>query len=76
MYMSRHFHLILSETQYAFLTTASERTSLSVGELIRRAVDAKYPGIATTPSRREFTLSVWRQRAAPGSGRRAGVSLD
>jgi Ribbon-helix-helix domain len=76
MPMSRRFHLILSDAQYADLSTASERTSLSIAELIRRALEDKYPALASTPSRREFTFSLWRQRAAPGNGRRTGLRLD
>lgn len=40
--MSRRFQLTLSEAQYAFLNGEAERSSVSVAELIRRAIDATY----------------------------------
>jgi hypothetical protein len=43
--LSHRFQVILSETQYMFLTAESNRSSVSVAELIRRAIDATYgPG--------------------------------
>ncbi|NUR76694.1 MAG: hypothetical protein HOQ28_10475 [Thermoleophilia bacterium] len=40
--MSRRFQLILSETQYQFLSAEANRSSVSVAELIRRAIDGTY----------------------------------
>jgi hypothetical protein len=40
--LSRRFQLILSEAHYAFLSAESNRSSVSVAELIRRAIDATY----------------------------------
>jgi hypothetical protein len=74
--MSRRVHLTLSDQQHDFLVRASERTSLSVAELVRRAIDEKYPGSAAAPNGREFTLALWRRPAVPNSGRRSGIRLD
>jgi hypothetical protein len=40
--LSRRFQLILSETQYRFLSAESNRSSVAVAELIRRAIDDTY----------------------------------
>jgi hypothetical protein len=74
--MSRRLHIMLTDDQYAFLTRASQRTSLSIGELIRRAVDEKYPVNRESRLRGEFTLAVWRRPKTPEQGRRSGVPLD
>ena len=74
--MSRRLHLTLTDAQYAYLSTASERTSLSVAELVRRALDEKYPASRPRPPVHDgVTVAVWRhpQRDA---GRRRGVRLD
>jgi hypothetical protein len=67
---------MLTDEQYAFLTRASERTSLSIGELIRRAVDEKYPVTRESHLGREFTLALWRRPTHPERGRRSGFRLD
>jgi hypothetical protein len=74
--MSRRFQLTLTDAQYAYLTRASERTSLSVAELIRRALDEKYPANGGFRPGREFTLSVWRRPSAWEQNRRSGLRLD
>ena len=71
--MSKRFQLMLSDRQYAYLYRASERTSLSVAELVRRALDEKYPASADPQIASEFTLAVWRP---PVGGRRPGLSLE
>ena len=74
--MSRRLHLTLTDAQYAYLSTASERTSISVAELVRRALDEKYP--ASRPRRTavdELTVAVWRHPERT-SGRRRGARLD
>ncbi len=73
--MSRRLHITLTDEQYDYLNHASERTSLSVAELIRRAIDEKYPASSGTASRREFTVAVWRRPGAGGQGRRSGIRL-
>ena len=67
---------MITDEQYSFLTRASERTSLSIGELIRRAVDEKYPASRGTRLGREFTLALWRRPKHPEYGRRSGVRLN
>jgi hypothetical protein len=43
--LSHRFQLVLSEKQYVFLTAEANRSSVSVAELIRRAIDTAYaPG--------------------------------
>jgi len=74
--MSRRFQIMLTDEQYAYLTRASERTSLSVAELIRRALDEKYPASGAFRPGREFTLSVWRRPTASEASRRSGLRLD
>jgi hypothetical protein len=74
--MGRRFNLILEERQYRALTAESERQSVSVAELIRRAVDAAFgfdeqrrvPGV-------ELSVSVWRRPDGAVVGRRPGVRL-
>jgi hypothetical protein len=67
---------MITDEQYAYLTRASERTSLSVGELIRRAVDEKYAVARAPRLGREFTLALWRRPNDAGRGRRSGFRLD
>jgi hypothetical protein len=76
--MSRRLQIILSDTQYAYLSRASSQTSLSMSELIRRALDERYPASRGQASESEFTIAVWRRPAdAPAnSGRRAGLRFD
>jgi hypothetical protein len=40
--MSRRFQIVLTERQYAFLGSEADRSSVSVAELIRRAIDTTY----------------------------------
>ena len=43
--MAHRLHIVVSSNQYAFLTDESKRSSVSMGELIRRALDSTYgPG--------------------------------
>jgi len=74
--MSRRFHITLSDGQYDYLTRASERTSLSVAELIRRAVDEKYPASRELRQGREFTFALWRRPPGPAEARRSGIRLS
>ena len=62
--MSRRFHVTLSDDQYAYLSLASERTSLSVAELVRRAIDEKYPASASSARR-----PIGSSRSRSGAGR-------
>jgi hypothetical protein len=75
--MSQRFHITLSDSQFVYLSRASERTSLSVAELIRRAVEDKYhPSGSGRRSHTEFTVAVWRRPLDNEQGRRGGVRLE
>ena len=75
--MPREFHFLLTDEQHRWLERESSRTSVSVSELIRRAVDRTYrvdaPAVARRPSGLELRLTFWRRRVF---GRRAGVRFD
>jgi hypothetical protein len=64
--MSRRLHITLSEDQYAFLNEEANRSSLSVAELVRRALDTTY--VLAGPGR----VTVSEQTR----GRRAGKNSD
>jgi hypothetical protein len=40
--MARRFHVMLTPAQYTFLSNEARRSSVSMGELIRRAIDTTY----------------------------------
>jgi len=40
--MSHRFQIVLTEKQYVFLQDEADRSSVSVAELIRRAIDSTY----------------------------------
>jgi len=40
--MARRLQILLSSTQYDFLTEEAQRSSVSIAELIRRAIDTTY----------------------------------
>lgn len=61
--MAHRLHLVISSAQYAFLTDESSRSSVSMGELIRRAIDSTY---APSGDRRVHVITHTL-------GRRAGV---
>ena len=75
--MSRRLQIIVTDRQYDYLNEASERTSLSMSELVRRALDTKYPAAgADVPAWSQFTMAVWRRPRELGTGRRPGLRLD
>jgi hypothetical protein len=64
-------HVLLTDAQRDFLRNESARSGLSMGELVRRALDATYP----LPPRRqvggfEFSVGFWRRLDAAVTGRR------
>jgi hypothetical protein len=64
--MARRLHITISEEQYAYLDEEAERSSVSIAELVRRALDTTYA--LAGPARVtiiEHTL-----------GRRSGKSVD
>ena len=74
--MSQRFHITLTDRQFVYLSRASERTSISIAELIRRAVEDKYhPSGDGLRSHSEFTVAVWRRPLDGDRGRR-GVRLE
>jgi hypothetical protein len=72
--MSRRFNFYLEDAQYDVLTAESERASISVAELIRRAIDRAFE---LDSSRRtggfELSVGVWKRPDAAVVGRRSGV---
>jgi hypothetical protein len=68
--MSRRTQITLSNRQYDLLRYESSRSSLSMAELVRRAIDTTYQP-RTRPSVRgyELTLGLWRQPDAAVVGR-------
>jgi hypothetical protein len=64
-------HVLLTDSQHDFLRNESARSGLSMGELVRRAVDATYP---LAPRRQvggfEFSVGLWRRLDAAVTGRR------
>lgn len=69
--MGMRTHVILREDQREYLLNESARTGLSVGELVRRALDTTYR-IRPRPQIGGFELSVglWRRLDAAVTGRR------
>jgi hypothetical protein len=64
-------HVLLADVQHEFLRNESARTGLSMGELVRRALDSTYP----LPPRRqvggfELNVGIWRRLDAAVTGRR------
>ena len=75
--MTRRFNFYLEDAQYDALTLESERSSLSVAELIRRAIDGAFGFDEPRRTRGvELSFGVWRRPDAAVVGRRSGVRLD
>ena len=73
--MSRKTQVTLTDRQHLFLVTESDRTGLSMAELVRRAVDNTYRP-HSRPRLRGFEVSMglWdRPPAAIAGRRRLGV---
>ena len=64
--MAKRFEVSLTDTQYAFLDDEASRSSVSIAELIRRAIDTAY---APEGDRRVHVISHTL-------GRRSGIALD
>jgi Ribbon-helix-helix domain len=71
--MSQKITVVVDDETYDFLKAESERTSVPMSELVRRALDVvfKLKGRRTTGL--EIRFGVWRRRIF---GRRAGVAFD
>jgi hypothetical protein len=72
--MSQRITVVVDTETYEFLKRESERTSVSISELVRRALDRFYclRGRRTTTGV-EVHFGIWRRRIF---GRRAGVAFD
>ena len=66
--------MFLTDEQYAFLHNEKARTGLSVGTLVRRAIDETYK-LEHRPRFQGWQASVglWRHPDAAVVGRRAGI---
>lgn len=69
--MSRRTQFTLTDRQHGFLVDESNRTGLSMAELVRRAIDRVYRPFSR-PSVRgvEVSVGVWRRPDAAVAGRR------
>jgi hypothetical protein len=69
--VSRRTQVTLSDRQHAFLLGESDRTGLSLAELVRRAVDLAYrPGVRPSVAGVEVSFGVWRRPDAAVVGRK------
>ena len=78
--MGHRTQIILTDQQYARLLRESERTGVSLAELVRRAVDATFPDVAPEDAleRLDRSFGSWRDRDFDGAayveGLRRGMS--
>jgi hypothetical protein len=69
--MSRRTQVTLTDRQHAFLRHESARTGLSMGELVRRAVDTTYrPQIRPRLNGFELNFGIWSRPDVALAGRR------
>jgi hypothetical protein len=69
--LSRRTQITLTDRQHAFLVDESQRTGLSLAELVRRAVDGAYrPFERPRLGGFELSLGLWRRPDAAVVGRR------
>ena len=74
--MGNRFTVILEPRQYRYLHDEANRSSLSIGELIRRALDHTYGFGDDRRSRGlELSVGVWRRPDAAVVGRRDRKSV-
>jgi hypothetical protein len=72
--MSRRFTMFLEDAQYDALTAEAWRSSLSMAELIRRAIDRSLDlDSARRTNGLEVSFGVWKRPDAAVVGRRPGV---
>ena len=75
-HMSRKTQITLTDRQHAFLRIESERTDLSMAELVRRAVDRVYrPELRPKVRGYEVSVGVWNRPDAAIIGRRKNRRL-
>jgi hypothetical protein len=69
--MSRRSQITFTDRQHAFLLAESERTGLSLAELVRRAVDETYrPLTRRRVGGVEVSVGIWRRPDAAVVARR------
>jgi hypothetical protein len=69
--MSRRTQVVLTDRQHSFLRHESARTGLSMGELVRRAIDTTYrPQIRPRLKGVEVNLGIWSRPDVAVVGRR------
>jgi hypothetical protein len=74
--MSRKTQVTLTDRQHSFLVTESDRTGLSMAELVRRALDRVYrPDVRPRVQGYEISAGWWRRPDAAIVGRRPGRRL-
>jgi len=67
-------HVMITYRQHAFLSDESARTGLSMGELVRRAIDATYrPHSRPRVRGYEVSVGLWKRPDAAIIGRRRVV---
>jgi hypothetical protein len=75
-HMSRKTQITLTDRQHAFLRIESERTDLSMAELVRRAIDRFYrPELRPKVRGYELSVGVWNRPDAAIVGRRKNRRL-
>jgi len=67
----QRFDVLLTHRQLSLLRDESDRTSVSISELVRRAVDKTYrPNLRPKVDGFEISFGVWRRPDAAVAGRR------
>jgi hypothetical protein len=75
-HVSRRTQITLTDRQHAFLLTESERTDLSMAELVRRAIDSVYrPELRPKVRGYEVSVGIWNRPDAAAVGRRKNRRL-
>ena len=70
-HMSRRTQITLTDRQHAFLLSESDRTGLSLAELVRRSIDHVYrPPLRERVDGYEISFGLWRRPDAAIVGRR------
>ncbi len=69
--MAHRTQITLTDAQYLKLRLESERTGLSLAELVRRSVDRAYGGLSSEDRLRALDESFGAWREAPGEDRGA-----
>jgi len=69
--LSRRTQITLTDRQHVFLQIESDRTGLSIAELVRRAIDRTYrPHLRPKVGGVELSLGLWARPDAAVVGRR------